>query len=103
MEEAVRKERQKHAQEIRVLEEKLKQNFVMVNTMILNARKKTKVKMVAISKRRKPFPMKCASGQFFVLNCMISCQQELQIEKQKHEELLQKYTDECKNNEGKVN
>ena len=31
MEEAVRKERQKHAEEIRTLEEKLKQNFIMVN------------------------------------------------------------------------
>ena len=30
------------------------------------------------------------------------CSQELQIEKQKHEELLQKYTDECKSSEGKV-
>ena len=30
MEEAVRKEKQKHAEEIRILEEKLKQNFVMV-------------------------------------------------------------------------
>ena len=46
--------------------------------------------------------MKCGSGQLFC-NCAISSQQELQIEKQKHEELLQKYTDECKNNEGKVN
>ncbi len=30
------------------------------------------------------------------------CFQELQIEKQKHDELLKKYTEECKSSEGKV-
>ncbi|XP_013383087.1 leucine-, glutamate- and lysine-rich protein 1-like [Lingula anatina] len=56
LEEALRSERQKHAAEIRLLEEKLKENFVM----------------------------------------------EMQIEKEKHQELVEKYVRENKNSESKV-